>query len=31
MNNTLAILDNYLERVAAKKFNIVDVLDDIFS
>jgi hypothetical protein len=31
MNNTLAILDNYLERAVAKNLNIVDVLDDIFS
>ena len=31
MKNTLEILDNYLERAAAEKLNIVDVLGHIFA
>lgn len=31
MKNTLEILDNYPERAAAEKLNIVDVLDHIFA
>ena len=31
MNNTLEILDNYLERAVAENLNIVEVLDHIFA
>ena len=31
LNNTLEILDNYLERAVAENLNIVDVLDHIFA